>query len=168
MFDDRLEKLRKNLGYSMRQMAGNLGMKYTTYVNYEKDIREPDSETLILFSKYFGVTVDYLLGLSEIKNAPKLETQMTSEISELADAYTKHPEMHHAIRILLGLDEVTHSQTTQISSNTTEPQPQVKVDTPEEKILTFKRIARKDGESDTVTMTQAEFDDIMNQPEPDF
>lgn len=113
MFDDRLKKLGENKGYSMRQMAESLGMKYTTYVNYEKNQREPDSETLILFSKYFDVTVDYLLGLSEIKNAPKIESEMTTEISEIADAYSKHPEMHHAVRILLGLEKVNQTQFTQ-------------------------------------------------------
>ena len=84
-------------------MAGTLDMKYTTYVNYEKNQREPDSKTLILFSKYFDVTIDYLLGLSEIKNVPRFESEMATEISEIADAYLKHPEMHHAIKTLLGL-----------------------------------------------------------------
>lgn len=149
MFDDRLKNLRENKGYSMRQMAEMLGMKYTTYVNYEKNNREPDSETLIILSKYFGVTVDYLLGLSEIKNAPKLEKEMSPELSEVVDAYSKHPEMHHAIRTLLGLD----------SADQAIPQPEV---------LTFKRIARKGGLPTEITLTQEELDELLNQPEPDF
>lgn len=64
MFDDRLKKLRKAKGCSMKQMAEELGMCYTTYVNYEKNEREPNSESLVLIAKYFGVTVDYLLGIN--------------------------------------------------------------------------------------------------------
>ena len=64
MFDDRLKKLRETKGYSMKQMAEALGMCYTTYVNYEKNEREPNSESLVLIAKYFGVTVDYLLGIN--------------------------------------------------------------------------------------------------------
>ena len=37
-------------------------MPYTTYVNYEKGLREPNSEVLIKIAKYFSVSIDYLLG----------------------------------------------------------------------------------------------------------
>ncbi len=46
----------------MRQAAADLGMPYTTYVNYEKGAREPNSETLILLADYFRTSIDYMLG----------------------------------------------------------------------------------------------------------
>lgn len=49
----------------MRQMASALNLPYTTYVNYEKGAREPSSEQLLLIAKYFGVTTDYLIGLTD-------------------------------------------------------------------------------------------------------
>lgn len=49
----------------MRQMASALNLPYTTYVNYEKGAREPNSEQLLLIAKYFGVTTDYLIGLTD-------------------------------------------------------------------------------------------------------
>lgn len=50
------------MGISMKEAARRLSMPYTTYVNYEKGAREPNSETLIVLASFFGVTIDYLLG----------------------------------------------------------------------------------------------------------
>lgn len=58
----KFEKLRKDKGLSMAQVARDLGLKYTTYVSYEKGDREPNSEMLIQIADYYGCTVDYLVG----------------------------------------------------------------------------------------------------------
>lgn len=59
---NRIKDLREAKGISMRQAASDLGMPYTTYVNYEKGAREPNSETLILLADYFCTSIDYMLG----------------------------------------------------------------------------------------------------------
>lgn len=66
MIGERIKSLRESKGYNMRQMAAALNLPYTTYVNYEKGAREPNSEQLILISKYFGVSIDYLMGRTDI------------------------------------------------------------------------------------------------------
>lgn len=58
----KLENLRKDKGLSMAQAARDLGLKYTTYVSYEKGDREPNSEMLIQLADYYGCSVDYLVG----------------------------------------------------------------------------------------------------------
>lgn len=58
----RISELRSRMGISMKEAAQRLDMPYTTYVNYEKGTREPNSETLIKLSKFFGTTIDCLLG----------------------------------------------------------------------------------------------------------
>ncbi|MCM1508397.1 MAG: helix-turn-helix domain-containing protein [Ruminococcus flavefaciens] len=60
----KLKELRNDRQISMMQAAKELNIPYTTYVNYEKGYREPNSETLIQFAKYFNVPVDFLLGCS--------------------------------------------------------------------------------------------------------
>lgn len=47
------------------QMAQQLGLPRETYRNYEVGNREPPLETLIKMATFFGVSVDYLLGLDE-------------------------------------------------------------------------------------------------------
>ena len=61
MFDDRLKNLRKAKGVTQADAAEALGIKESAYSNYEKDLREPNAVVLKAMSKYFGVTIDYLL-----------------------------------------------------------------------------------------------------------
>lgn len=58
---NRMKPLREKMGISMKEAAKRLSLPYTTYVNYEKGTREPDSETLIQIADFFGTTIDYLL-----------------------------------------------------------------------------------------------------------
>ena len=83
MIGDRIKSLRKSKGYNMRQMASALNLPYTTYVNYEKGAREPNSEQLILISKYFGVSIDYLMGSTDV--------HFTEETSE--NIFEKYPNI---------------------------------------------------------------------------
>ena len=62
---NRISELRKEKDLTMRDAARLLGMPYTTYVNYEKGTREPNSETLIQLANFYGTSVDYLIGKSE-------------------------------------------------------------------------------------------------------
>lgn len=61
---NKLKELRMKRQLNMREVAQKLNIPYTTYVNYEKGVREPNSEMLILLSDFFGVSVDYLIGRS--------------------------------------------------------------------------------------------------------
>lgn len=57
-----IKKLREIAGYNMKEAAAMLGIPYTTYVNYEKGYREPNSEMLIRIADLFDTTVDYIIG----------------------------------------------------------------------------------------------------------
>lgn len=67
MFDNRLQQLREEKGLNKKETARQLGIAYTTYVGYEGNEREPNSETLIKISRFFDVDVDYLIGISPCK-----------------------------------------------------------------------------------------------------
>ncbi len=62
---NRLKQLRKELNKSMADVARDLNIPYTTYVNYEKEAREPNSETLIALADYFHCSVDFLICRSD-------------------------------------------------------------------------------------------------------
>lgn len=59
---NRIQELRMRLGLNMKEAAAKLGLPYTTYVNYEKGTREPNSETLIQLADFYETTIDYLIG----------------------------------------------------------------------------------------------------------
>ena len=67
---NRIYELRTQMGITMKEAAARLGMPYTTYVNYEKGTREPNSETLILLARFFGTTIDNLLGKTDAPIPP--------------------------------------------------------------------------------------------------
>ena len=64
----RLKELREERGWSMRDAAKFLGKSYTTYVNHEKEYREPNSEDLVAYAKAYGVSIDYLVGRTNEKS----------------------------------------------------------------------------------------------------
>lgn len=53
----------------MREAAEFLKKPYTTYVNHEKEYREPNSEDLVSYAKAYKVSIDYLIGRSNEKTA---------------------------------------------------------------------------------------------------
>lgn len=61
-FGERLVELRESRKISRSELAEMLGVPYTTLRNYEKDVREPGSATLLKLSRILDVTVDYLIG----------------------------------------------------------------------------------------------------------
>jgi transcriptional regulator with XRE-family HTH domain len=65
MIAERLRTLRKENGMSKRDLVSRLPLNYSTYANYESGFREPNSEVLQMLARHFGVSLDYLLGVSE-------------------------------------------------------------------------------------------------------
>ena len=62
MLGEKLRELRTELNLNMKQASEKLGISYTTYVGYEKNEREPNSETLIKLADFYKCSVDYLIG----------------------------------------------------------------------------------------------------------
>lgn len=64
----RLRLLRRKLHESQTTTAENLNLTREAYSMYESGHRQPPVETLVSMARYFGVSVDYLLGVSDIPN----------------------------------------------------------------------------------------------------
>lgn len=64
-FNVRLRQLRQKNSLTQGQLADILGLKPTAISNYESKRNEPSFEKLIALSKYFDVTCDYLLGVTD-------------------------------------------------------------------------------------------------------
>lgn len=63
----KLKILRKKCGLNQTGLAMKLNMSQSTISTYEKGDRMPDCETLIYMADFFDVSVDYLVGLSDLK-----------------------------------------------------------------------------------------------------
>lgn len=60
-----LRNLREDAGKTQTQIAAVLGTSQTMYARYERGANELPIRHLITLSKYYGVSTDYILGLSK-------------------------------------------------------------------------------------------------------
>ena len=60
-----LKELRIEKKLTQQQLADAIGIKRYNISDWEQGRTEPDISNIILLSKYFDVTTDYLLGLEE-------------------------------------------------------------------------------------------------------
>ena len=63
----RLKMLRKSEKISQLKLAIDLNMTQNTISRYENMQREADYETLVRFADYFDVSLDFLLGRTDIR-----------------------------------------------------------------------------------------------------
>lgn len=101
-FKDRLIKLRKELDLTQEELAKKIGYTRTAVSAWEIGRNEPSNADTIKLANFFGVTTDYLLGKSDVRNYDKDEQDfrfayhketegLTDE--EIADALRFYKEM---------------------------------------------------------------------------
>lgn len=77
---DRIVSLRKAAGLERGQLAEQIEIEYQTLAKYETNLRTPGPETVNKFARFFNVTTDYLLGLSDKPHEyPRPEPQIIKE-----------------------------------------------------------------------------------------
>ncbi len=59
--------LREKQNISQQKLADAVGLSQQSIYQYENGIAEPDIDTLIKIATYFNVSVDYIVGNTEIK-----------------------------------------------------------------------------------------------------
>lgn len=67
-FHERIKQLREQKGWTQGTISSILGISKSTYIKYERGEREPRYGTLVALSELFQVSVDFLLGKSDIDN----------------------------------------------------------------------------------------------------
>ena len=67
MMYQRIRDLREDKDLTQKQMADILHCSQQVYSNYELGQRDIPTELLIRLSRYHGVSVDYILGISDKK-----------------------------------------------------------------------------------------------------
>lgn len=70
---NRLKFLRNEKGDNLEKVAKYLNVSMQTISNYENEKRDMTPDTIIKLSEYFGVSTDYLLGKSDIRNPEQLK-----------------------------------------------------------------------------------------------
>lgn len=81
----RITAARKALGMSQQDLANALGTSQAAIHRYETGDRDPKSGTVVKLASVLGVTVSYLLGVSE--DMRNVETDPDPRLNEIVDAY---------------------------------------------------------------------------------
>lgn len=96
MFSERLKRLRVEKGITQKELADRLHISRSTIAGYESLGKEPDGEKLCALADFFGVSVDYLLGVTDSQEPSKTpaasaavqrpaEAAIASELHSLSD-----------------------------------------------------------------------------------
>ena len=84
LFPTRLRDLRKEKGVSQQECADTIGVVKSTLGLWENGDTLPDARSLAQMAEYYGVSADYLLGLSDVKS-PDVSIQKMCELTGLSE-----------------------------------------------------------------------------------
>lgn len=84
----RLKYLRNKRRLQQWQVADRLGLGRSTYNQYENDKREPDVELLARIAEFYGVSADFLLGLSD---DPSPRRELEEKIAQMSNHRSDDP-----------------------------------------------------------------------------
>ncbi len=93
-FGDRLMELRKDMHMNQNDLAKQWNMAASSISNLETGRRTPNAHLICQAAKFFGVTSDYLLGLSK--------TRMP--VLSLAEEFADGQSVEELLKMLLTLD----------------------------------------------------------------
>ena len=72
-FHERMRSLRKEKGMTQKEMAAELGVGYRALQCYEYNERYPDALGLVAIADYFDISLDYLMGRSDVRDYQRSE-----------------------------------------------------------------------------------------------
>lgn len=89
-FAERLKELRKEKHLTIEQLANNTGIAKSTISRYENG-REPKGDIIRLLTEYFDISIDYLMGTSDVRT-PSTETVKEQKLSPEVETIAAHLE----------------------------------------------------------------------------
>ncbi|HCQ5581869.1 MULTISPECIES: helix-turn-helix domain-containing protein [unclassified Clostridioides] len=109
MFGKRLKLLRKELNFTQKELGEKLNISGRIIGYYESEERFPDKEILSKLADVFNVSVDYLLGRTNIRN-----TEHSVEL-ELIEKLNFSDDIKEALRMLSELSPANQEKMMKIA-----------------------------------------------------
>jgi len=72
-FGERFKELRLSKGLTQDKLANNFCLNKSSISRYEKDSQIPENPALQDFADFFAVSMDYLLGRSDVRNVRSID-----------------------------------------------------------------------------------------------
>ena len=86
---DRLKSIRKQRGFSQRELARLCNLGETQINKYESGLSEPNVESLKLMAEKLGVSTDYLLGVTDEPRGHVGDGEMSVEEGEILTTFRR-------------------------------------------------------------------------------
>ena len=83
MIGERLKQLRIKNGLKQQELANMFGLSSGTISFYESEQRKPDIDFIVAVAKYFDVSTDYLLGLTNATDKENIDITLHKDISKV-------------------------------------------------------------------------------------
>lgn len=87
LFLSRFRELLAESGKMQKDICAELGISRPTLSNWKTGYSEPNFDDIIMLAKYFDVSSDYLLGLSDDLDAPLYSPPLPADERELLELY---------------------------------------------------------------------------------
>lgn len=89
---NRIKFLRENLKLSQEELAEKLNLSKGIISLYEQEKRKPSLEILIKLSEIFNVSIDYIIGRTDLKNESIPIAASTKDNIDLSDVSNEDKE----------------------------------------------------------------------------
>ena len=94
--NETLRKLRENRHLQVADVANAIGISRQGYNNYETGSRNPSLDTIVKLAKFYNVSTDYILGVSDLEDDSSItenDIKMTDEKAEkLLQSFLQLPD----------------------------------------------------------------------------
>lgn len=115
----RLVEIRESHGYTRKRLAQELNRPYTTVTKYESGEREPGHAYVIEVAKKFGVSTDYILGMSAQSSPSQAnQSKLPDDAMRMAAAYTRATDKERNVINLLLSDYMQPSAMLRLAAST--------------------------------------------------
>lgn len=109
LFGERLKELRRSRGLLQKELAGQLGVSRNTLASWEAGYRTPEMAAAQRLADYFQVSLDYLLGRSEINAVAAEAPSSYRPPGVTADETGESPEAVRRAAVLSDLPQAESS-----------------------------------------------------------
>lgn len=94
MFGEILKNLREEKDLKQKDIAKVLGVTDRAVGHYESEARRPSQDILEMLADYFNVSVDYLLGRTEVRNHETIKVLHVLNVDGLPDEAIEEVEKY--------------------------------------------------------------------------
>ena len=82
LFLSRFRGLLEECGKQQKEICADLGIRNQKLSNWKTGYSEPNFDDLVMLANYFDVSTDYLLGVTEDEETPRLNAPATLPLDE--------------------------------------------------------------------------------------